>query len=72
MFDFYKNETKTTGFLIPTSPYNKDIKIGPFPSMYIALKSYNSPYMNGVMSHVRGVMMLSFIYVKDRGLVMSL
>ena len=61
MFDFYKNETKTTGFFIPTSSYNKDINIGPFASMYIALKSYNSLYMNRVMSHVRGVVMLSFI-----------
>ena len=60
MLDFYRNETKTTGLFIPTSPYNKEINMRPFASIYIRFNSYNSPYMNGVMSHVRGVMMYSY------------
>ena len=59
MLDFYKNKTKTTGLFIPTSSYNKDINIGPFASIYMPFNRYNSPYMNPVMSHVRGVMMYS-------------
>ena len=51
---------KTTGLFIPTSPYNKEINIGAFASNYIPVNRYNSPYMNGVMSHVRGVMMKSY------------
>ena len=56
MLDFYENKTKTTGLFIPTNPYNKDIKIGPFASIYIPFNKYNSPYMIAVMSQVPGVM----------------
>ena len=52
MLDFYRNETKTIGLFIPTSPYNKEINMCLFTSIYITFNSYNSPYMNGVMSLV--------------------
>ena len=65
MLDFYGNETKTTGLFIPTSPYNKDINIGPFASIYIPFNGYNSPYMNVSRSRSNDVLVQLTVKTDD-------